>query len=368
VHWWLVFVAGCGRIGFDPSAPASCTSPQRPNGVVASSGSLAIDPSATVGTSAVSLPLDATMLLASLAEAEPSPLYGAVACELQPDGVRCSRRAAGTDYAGSTGQIDVAFAAAQLDAMTVQRGLTTSGTLAAPVLVDLTPVDPTATFVVLGGITQDGGMGWGQNEFMRAELVDDHTLALAGYTGSSMVAWQVISLPGAEVERGSAMLAPPDTEVVVPLDRAATGLVPLVTYAASTSSQAAVTMLRAEIRDSAVVLHRDAGDRSMLAISYELVWMPFATRAHTTTFSAGETTKTELLDLPDFPFAFASGDAILGPGTGSTTYNGAETDLLGEASVTLNAQPGMVTLTRASAEAEATISWVSVHTAYDRCN
>src|SRR5262249_30340653 len=157
-------------------------------------------------------------LFVSIAEDESSPQYGAVNCILQdadaismtPAGIRCRRTTAGTDTAGSTGEIHVRWTVASFTSgVTVHRGQANTGFTNPSTLPLATPVDPSSSFVVLTGIDTGGG-GWGSNEFQRATLVDAQTIDLRTNVAGSEVAWQVVTVTGVSVQRGSTSLGSAD--------------------------------------------------------------------------------------------------------------------------------------------------------------
>ena len=87
---------------------------------------------------------------------------------------------------------------------TVQRGLASFGTSATLVSVPLTSVDLTRTFVLVGQRTTSTATGADERWTIRAQLTGATTLELRrNETGIAVdVAWQVVTLDGASVQRG----------------------------------------------------------------------------------------------------------------------------------------------------------------------
>jgi hypothetical protein len=126
-------------------------------------------------------------------------------------------------------------------------------------------------------------------------------------------------------------------------------------------------MLQSALTDpTTVTLLRDAGG-SNLDVSWEVVSLPFATIAGSTSFTAGELTATAPVAgiAAATSVAFCSSQSILGPSTGSTSYAGSDTDLVGEAAVTLTTGAGSVTLTRGTSQATAEIPWTVIDFAHN---
>src|SRR5688500_14661840 len=168
----VLLLVGCGRLHFDELRGACEPDDVRVAEVM--SFGMTMGASETSASLAIERPLERTILFTSVQQAEPSPTYGHMMCELTAAGVQCNRTMAGTDYAASTGEIRfritlVTFAAG----VRVQRGVTSPS---ASIAID--PVSLASSFVVLGGGWDNAGGSWGTNEYVRARLADSTTLEL----------------------------------------------------------------------------------------------------------------------------------------------------------------------------------------------
>ena len=97
---------------------ATCTPPaQSATFGSITSGDITLDAATTQTTASLTVPFASSILFTSVAEAEPSPQYGAVRCYLHdvdtannlPAGVTCRRVTAGTDNPSSTGAVTVHY-------------------------------------------------------------------------------------------------------------------------------------------------------------------------------------------------------------------------------------------------------------------
>lgn len=332
------------------------------------SGELTIGATETTASAALAVPLDTSILFSSVRENEPSPRHGGVQCTLHGDiamgpvaGVTCYRNTAGTDFAGSNGIVTVRWSVATFTSgVTVQRGATvTSG--ATP--VTLTAVDPAQSFVLLGGVFNTGS-GWGNNEFVRAQLTSGTSLLIETNAPSTEVPWQVVSMVGASVQRGTASLSSAQTDLAVTIPTAPAGTIVLASYTTDNVSgiAAAAMMLGTQLADpTTLAFHRGAGG-STLQVAYEVISLPFATASGVSTFAAGQTTATH--GVPGLSgtasVALAGSQAINGQSSGSTTYAGTDLDIVGEAQATLTASAGLVTVQRTATQATASIPWAAI--------
>src|SRR5262249_8732429 len=125
-------------------------------------------------TAPLTADLTTSALFTSVAESEPSPAYGGVACDLTVMGVTCRKYLPGTD--SGSGTVNIHYVVATFSSgVTVQRGVADTNT-ANPTTVTLSPaVDPASSFVLIGG-EFGGGTGWGNNEFVRAQLMSGTSL------------------------------------------------------------------------------------------------------------------------------------------------------------------------------------------------
>lgn len=132
---------------------------------------------------------------------------------------------------------------------------------------------------------------------------------------------------------------------------------------------AATLMLRSSMSNPTTLDLSRGLAGSGLDVSWEVVTLPFEAHSGTTTFAAGELSKSEAImgATPANSVALASNQSIMGQASGSTNYAGAELDLLGEASATLTPTIGGLTLQRASSQASATIGWTAIDFSMDHC-
>jgi hypothetical protein len=340
------------------------------------SGDLTLSATDSAILSPLTVAMERSVLFVTLNEREPSPEFGGVLCELKPAntanhtlaGVECSRTLTGTDT--GLGVIHVHWTVATFaTGVSVQRGEAQTY-VANPSLITLSPtVDITKSFVLLGGIS-NGGSGWGNNEFARARLVDSQTLNISTAVLGTSVAWQVVTVDGATVQRGTTAFATADTQHLVTVTASPQPLL-LASYTTDNPNgiAAATLMLQASSADTQLTLQRDSSG-SALDVSWELVTLPFASRQFTTSFVSGETTKTVAVpQLPAaFSAAFATSQAVLGNSSGATNYAGADLDVPGEAAATLSlATDNNVTFTRAANEATADISWTAIDFSRNLC-
>lgn len=336
------------------------------------SGNVTLDASTTQTTASVTVPFTSSILFTSTSEAEPSPQYGAVRCYLHdvdtannlPAGVTCRRVAAGTDNPSSTGSVTVHYSIVTFTSgVTVQSGIASTAT-ANDVQVALSPaVDPASSFVLLNGVLSSGG-GWGNNDFARGQLTSGSTLDIRNAVAGETVSWQVVTMLGATVQRGTASFATGDVEQDVTVSSVPSGTILLDSYTSDNASSVAAGQLMLQGRFSSattIELKRSLAGTN-LDVSWEAVSLPFATRVGTAAFAVGETTSTTAVSgiSPTSSVTIASSQSVLGQGTGSTTYNGSLLDLVGEASASLTVGSGSVTATRSSSQATATIPWTVI--------
>lgn len=363
----LLCATACGRIGFDagsvdaPTCPASVAVVEQ---VV--SGTLVVGATEVMHVTPLSVPLDRSVLFTSLREAEPSPVYGVTACELKAAGVACSRPLAGTDYAGSTGEITVRYSVVVFaSGVTVQRG---SALTTPPFAINTVPL--ASSFVLLGGSDINTGNSYGTDEYARAELmasavdVRDFDVTAAAYR------WQVVTLAGATVERGTQLLPAGAVMTAQGLKSATAGSFPLVSYTGDSNVGfgAATGALLARIDGESIVLEREQGTMPLDA-SWEVITLPFASTRGETTFVVGQRQAT--VSVPGLrggtSVALASSQALFGPSGGKTNYAGPEGDLVAESSVTLTAVDDNIILERATADSDSVFDWVAIDFATSIC-
>ena len=347
---------------------STCVSaPQRPVFASLSTGELVIDAMAQEASVPLTVPLDRSILFMSMRANEPSPRHGGVICQLHDAivngpaaGITCSKNNVGTDFASSNGTITVRWSVATFTSgVTVQRGLASTST-ANPSTVTLASVNPAESFVVLGGM-YNGGTGWGNNEFVRASLVNATTLDIRTNSIGTDVPWQVVSMIGANVQRGTASLASGDTVATVAIPTAPSGTVPLASYTTDNASgiAAAALMLQTSLSDANTLEFRRSAGGSALDVSWEVVSLPFATISGTASFAAGVASQSSPISghSAAASVAITSSQAINGQSSGSTTYAGADLDIVGEAQATLAVTSNSVSLQRAASQASAEIPW-----------
>lgn len=329
---------------------------------------------------ALTAPLATSVLFTSTREDEPSPIYGGVMCWLhdatttpaEPAGITCARARPGTDSSSSTGQITVHYSIATFTSgVTVQRGTANTG-FTNPSDVTLTSVDPTQTFVLLNGML-NGGTGWGNNEFVRAQLASGTTLDLRTAVAGTQVSWQVVTMAGASVQRGTTTFATGDTQHTVTINAVPSGSLVLASYATDNSSgiAAGALMLQSSLYNPTTILLKRDLSGSNLDVSWEAVSLPFATYSGLTTMAAGSSSASATVSGANFTssssIAMCSSQAILGQSTGSTNYNGTDIDLVGEAAATLATGTNSVSLQRATSQGTAELPWTVIDFAHN-CN
>lgn len=356
-----------------PDGPTPCSSNAALEALV--SGDLVLDATQAANVAPLTVALDRSVLFVTVNEREPSPAYGGVLCELKAAdlaantgaGVECSRNNAGTDT--GLGIINVRWTVATFSAgVSVQRGEAQTY-ITNPSIIALSPaVDTAKSFVLLGGIV-NGGTGWGNNEFARAQLVDGSTLNISTAVPGTSVAWQIVTVDGATVQRGTTAFASADTQHVVNVAASPRPLL-LASYTTDNSSgiAAATVMLQASSANTQLTLQRDLNG-SGLNVSWELVTLPFVTRQATTAFALTETTKTvTVANLPSASsVAIGTAQAVLGESSGATDYAGADLDVPGEAAATMSVTDNNVTLKRATGESNANISWTAIDFSHNEC-
>ena len=336
------------------------------------SGDMTVDATQSENTALTlaAIDVDHSILFTSMREIEPSPAFGAVACDLIATGVHCKRASFGTDDAASTGVVNIHYVIATFSSgVTVQRGLVDTN-VANPTEVTLSPsVDTSKSFVILGGIF-GGGTGWGNNEFTRAQLIDGSTLDIRHAVKGSSVRWQVVTMDGASVQRGTTALATTDTTSSVTVTPVPFGAMALVSYNTDNPSAlaAGIMMLRAGLSGSTLKLDRDIAGSGIDA-SWEIVSLPYFTRQITTSFDAGAgSTSSAVAGITaSTTTALSTVQAVLATSGGSTAYMGTDVDLLGEAAATLAPGADAVTVTRASTSSTAEITWTAVDFSRTRC-
>jgi hypothetical protein len=347
-----------------PVDMGGCVSPAKLEAIVR--GDLTIDATQTQNTAALTVPLDRSVLIVSMRQNEPSPRHGGVTCQLHdadmtamtPAGITCDRATAGTDTGNGTVVVHYTVATFSTG-VSVQRGIANTNT-ANPVTTAITAVDLSKSFVLLAG-SLTGGSGWGNNEFIRARLTGPTTLEVATNAAGTQVFWQVVTVQGATVQRGSAALAMTETQKETMITAAPPGSFVLASYTTDNASgiAAATMMLRAAMMDNdTLVFDRDLAG-SVLDVAWEVVRLPFPSQQFTTMFAAAEPAKAQSVSgvMTDKTIAFATTQALLGQGTGSTAYAGAQLDLPGEAAATIVVGAGSVQLQRTASEAATSITW-----------
>jgi hypothetical protein len=370
----LMFATACGRIGFDalPSGDATdataCTVPS-PTVERVSNGTFVMGATEALHDEPIVVPLEHSMLFLSVREAEPTPDYGAIECDLTASAIRCIRPLAGTDYANSTGELFVTYTVVSFSSgVTVQRGIQTSQTP-----VPITPVPPESSFVLLAGDGTNNGNSWGTNEYQRATLSSSQVDVVELDMSNQNISWQVVTFQGASVERGTASLAKDDAGATAPLANAAPGSFPLVSYTSDSSLGlgAQYSSLLARIDQSSLVMERQPGG-SPLEISWEVITLPFATVRGETALGIGQLEAS--VTVPGLRGAtaavIATQQAVLGQSGGSTTFTttipGAE-DLVGEASGTLTPSDGQFMIQRSSALGASQFAWAAIDFSQPTC-
>ncbi|MBV8762278.1 MAG: hypothetical protein JO257_33615 [Deltaproteobacteria bacterium] len=333
------------------------------------SGDITIDAMSKYTNVPMTVDQTTSILFTSVAEAEPSPTYGGVMCYLHPAltnpalaaGLLCTRATAGTDT--GTGVINVHWSIVSFSSgVTVQAGIANTGTTN-PTTVTLNTITPSESFVVLNGIVT-GGTGWGNNEFQRAQITGATSLDIRATVAGSQVAWQVVDMTGASVQRGTTSFASGDTLQNVTIGNAPSGSVPFVSYTTDNPSgiAAAALMLQSRLSNNTTLeLKRGAGGAA-LNIAWEVVSLPFATYSGVANLSAGQASTTVTIAgiSGTQSVGVCSSEGLLGPSTGSTTYAGSALDLVGEASATLTPSAGSLAIVRSSSQASATFPWTVI--------
>lgn len=341
------------------------------------SGDLTIDPTQREVFLDMAPPLDKSILFFSVRENESSPRYGAVECELvaanttaaTPAGLRCRHESFGSDNLPAT-NIFVHWTVATFDAgVTVQRGVTDTSTTN-PLTATLSPaVDPGSSFVIVGG-TMAGGGGWGNNDFSRVTLTSGSVLTIEQAAAGSVVPWQVVTMAGARVQRGTSSLTTVETTKSIPVANVAPDSFVLATYTMDNPSSitAGSLMLQATLTPSGFELKRDLGGAAV-QVGYEIVSLPFPARQFTTDFAAAETSKSQAVPgLSAKSVAFSTSQGTLGQSSGRTAYADAvELDRLGEAAFTLTATAGMVKVERSASTSTASVTWNVIDLATPSC-
>lgn len=325
------------------------------------SGDVTIGATANDATATVTADLATSILFVTMRDAEPSPVYGNAACELTATGVHCVKNTAGTD--SGTGVVNIHYTIVTFTSgVSVQRGLTDT-TGAATTNVTLTAADPTTSFVVLGG-GWNGGTGWGNNEFVRATLQNSTTLELAHAVGGSHVAWQVVTMTGASVTRGTASLASGATSASVSIPAAPSGSVLLASYTTDNPSgiAAASMMLQSRMTSPTSLDFTRGQGGSNISVAWEVVSLPFATRTGVSSVAAGSGGTTTFVPNIDAAqsVALSSSQGIFGTSGGSSMYNASPLDLVGESAFTMVPGANSLTLQRSSSQAAASVAWTVI--------
>ncbi|MDX2091181.1 MAG: hypothetical protein SFX73_25200 [Kofleriaceae bacterium] len=358
-------------------ATATCSPGTQPVFSGLLSGEIVLAPNQQYSTAPLDVALTSSILLTSVRENEPSPNYGSVLCWLHaaetmtvsgqpvslPAGVTCLRNSMGTDT--GSGQIAIRYSVASFaSGVSVQRGIANTG-LTNPTTVALSSIDASRSFVVLGGIANNG-TGWGNNEFVRAQLTGS-SLQLRTAAAGTRVPWQVVTMDGASVQRGSTTIASNAATGTVTLPvTAPSGSLALASYTTDNMSgtAASVMMLETRLRTPTSLSFERQSTGTTLDVSWEVISLPFATYSGLTTLAGGQSTVTVSVSgatfSPSTTVALTSTQSLFGPSTGSSSYNGSELDLVGEAAFTLATGSSSVVITRASTQAAARVPWTVV--------
>ena len=382
----VTLLAGCGDNN-DKTTDAGVDAPPMPDACVPTSargtvtrGDIVVPTTERVVFMAMSPPLDRSVLFFSVSEAESSPRFGAIRCELVPEntgagtpaGLTCEHESPGTD-SSPTVPLTIHWEVVTFDqGVKVLRGLTDTSTTNPQNVTLASAVDPAKSFVVLGGAWAGGG-GWGSNDFTIAELKNATTLEIRHNVMGSIVPWQVVQIDGAKVQRGKTALTTTDTTKTVTLSNVPAGSIVLATHTNDNASSiiAAPMMLQATLTNTTTLTFNRALAGTAMEVGYEIISLPFAAQSFKTDFAAGEATKTQA--VPNLPaassVAFSTMQAIAGQSSGSTEYADATTlDLVGEGMASLTVSANSVALTRGSATSKASISWNVVDFSNDACN
>lgn len=353
------------------SVAATCTVGTQPVVSSVTSGDMVIDSMSKYANVAMTPAMASSILFTTVRESEPSPAYGGVVCYLHdaltnpmlPAGLLCSRGAAGTDTGNGT--INVHWTVVTFSSgVTVQRGIANTGTMN-PASITLSTINPAESFVILNGV-MSGGSGWGNNEFARAQITGSTSLEVRNAIAGSQIAWQVVDMQGASVQRGTTSLTSSATSANVTISTVPSGSVPFVSYTSDNASgiAAAALMLQSRLSNSTtLVLSRSVGGSS-LDVAWEVVSLPFATYSGVTNLSAGQgSASVNVAGISGTQsVGVCSTEALLGASTGSTTYQGSggSADLVGEAAVTLTTAAGTLGLSRTSTQGSASIPWTVI--------
>ena len=382
----VALAVGCGDNGntnppnvdaSPPDVPPDACIPTTTHATV-TSGDIGIDETQRSVFAEMTPPLDRSVLVYGVRQAESSPRFGGVVCELVPEdttiprpaGMLCRHESSGTDTSPPV-PITVHWQVITFDmGVKVQRGLVDTST-ATPQTATLTAVNPAKTFVVLGGSFSGGG-GWGNNDFTRMELKNATTLEIRHVATGAAVPWQVVELDDTIVQRGSTSLIATDTTKTVALTNLAPNSIVLATHTNDNPASiiAASMMLQASLSNSSLDLKRAMGGTAM-DVSYEVIRLPFPAQQFTTDFAAGESVKTQAVTgiVPATSVAFSTMQATVGQSFGSTEFaDPVMLDLLGEASFTFTISAGSVSVERSSSTAAASVTWNVVDFAKDVCD
>ncbi len=344
----------------------ACNVSQSPVFESQSSGVLIIAADQYVATAPLTVVPDRSILFTSMRQREQSPRHGAVLCELHPAdallgipaGITCKRNELGTDTSGSTGAVAIKWSVVTFTSgVSVQRGVARTYPTN-PALVALTAIDPANSFVVLNGVFTNG-TGWGNNEFTRARIVDAQTLEVAHNVIGGDVSWQVVSMLGASVQRGTTTLASAATTQSVPITEVPSGSVLLASYTSNNPSgiAASALMLDGSLQGANSLFFQRGTGGATLEVAWEVVSTPFATRQGSTSLAAGVTSRTESVPgtTAASSVAISSMQSILGQSGGWTNFS--TTDLVGEAAATMTTGTDSIVIERASASGSAQIGW-----------
>jgi len=343
----LVLVAACGRIGFGAEDGLGPARVQHGTTLVSNTESLAslepIDPDA------------AFLVFGTLADVT-EPRTGMVGGQIDsPTELRFTRALAGAN-------VVLAWHAIEWPGIAVQRGLYVPLAMESSVLVPIGAVDPASTFVVASAYNDS--FDFSGNEMVRARLVGTDQLELSVVDNGlpNAIAWQVISVPGAQVTVLEGMLA----NGALATDLTAADTTDRFALASWTASDAMGGIGFGALSPSitgptALAVSREAAGEA-ITFACQLVQLPGAYVQHgTTTIDAG----TLAIDVPidavvvEHAFAFLGGNV-----RGATTpYVGAMPD--DDIGVTWFdaelAAPTTLRLTRAATrQATATASWFVV--------
>lgn len=350
-----------------------CVPPTRPQLELVQQGDLVIN----AGDRSVSMPLqpvalDRSVLFVTMREVEASPTHGAVICRLvaSPLGVRCQRYTAGTDTAGSSGVVNVHWAVATFSSgVRVQHGDANTGAVN-PLRVNLaTAVDLNTSFVLLsGGLV--GGTGWGNNEFVMARLVDASTLDVRTAAGGTQTWWQVVTMEGTSVQRGTATLGASEITSTTPILEVDAPLVVTSYTVNSTMTPSAAAMMVSASQNGAQLTFERRLAGVQLDLAWEVISVPFFRQTVRTDFGASEVQRmTAIANLPaGTSVAVASAQSVLGPSTGTTAYTGGLQDLIGEAAVSLTPVDGGVLAQRSTGTEAGSITWTVMDLAHSPCD